>query len=74
MLITCFVPFPPVAPLIASPEESGLTVVSGTPLSLPCTVVMGHPTPTLRWFFEDRAITPDEGKLVYSGRSSVSVK
>ncbi|KAK3876548.1 hypothetical protein Pcinc_018676 [Petrolisthes cinctipes] len=52
------------APLIAGPPNPNLPVLLGSPVTLPCVVVQGRPTPQPAWLHRGQPITPDSGIVV----------
>ncbi|XP_050723288.1 hemicentin-1-like isoform X2 [Eriocheir sinensis] len=61
------------APLIASPPVPGVEVAQGSPVRLPCTVVMAQPPPRITWLFEDSPIHPGTDGRVIEPDGSLSI-
>ncbi|RXG69659.1 Hemicentin-1 [Armadillidium vulgare] len=53
-----------VPPLIAAPPNPHIRTVSSDSVTLPCTVVMATPSPTINWYFEEKLVELKEGMFV----------
>ncbi|KAK7078505.1 hypothetical protein SK128_000027, partial [Halocaridina rubra] len=52
------------APLIAAPPDPNLNVIQDSPVTLPCNVVMGNPTPSVLWMHNGEPVSGQKGIFV----------
>ncbi|XP_066942937.1 hemicentin-1-like isoform X1 [Macrobrachium rosenbergii] len=51
-------------PLIAAPPDPNIKATLDSPITLPCTVVMGNPIPNILWMHNGEPVTTQKGSIV----------